>query len=194
MYFDDPHTPDLVPPETDQPRRPASRGQLREAAPDLLHGRRPVEGLAKERIILGAVTHLLGREDAVVLHAVGNHEDPLRRLPRAQLGALARMAVAHCVRLAGMQRRHTYPWHRNQWPTDRVAHPGATIDMAPVPPLTAARTHRIRAIFLHDFNGRASVHELVDACDQAGLLDALGSYRSAYETVRAAVGPISRPR
>ena len=90
-----------------------------------------------------------------------------------------------------MQQPHRYPSHRQLFAVTWHARAGATVNDDPLPPRTAARTRAIRAIFLRDFAGCASIDEVGAAAEDAGLLDRLGTPRSMRETVMAALRPVA---
>jgi|KBSMisStandDraft_5_1062788.scaffolds.fasta_scaffold42517_3 hypothetical protein len=112
---------------------------------------------------------------------------PQRRQRGGRVVAGSRVSV---LDLFAMQQPHRYPSHRWSPPVYWHARPGATVDDGPLPPRTAARTRAIRAVFLQDFHGRATITEVGNRCDALGLLDAFSTHRSAYESIMIALRPI----
>ena len=84
-----------------------------------------------------------------------------------------------------------YPSHRQPFAVYWLARAGATVDSAPLPAKTAARTRAIRKVFLEEFGGRATIDDVGAASEDAGLLDSLGTPRSMRETVMVALRPIA---
>ena len=94
-------------------------------------------------------------------------------------------------------RQPHYPGHINypsriwQPPTYWEARAGATADDAPLPRVhrTARRTVELRQVFLTVLHGRATIVDILNACDERGLLDGLTDL-SAMEITKRALRPI----
>jgi hypothetical protein len=89
-------------------------------------------------------------------------------------------------------RAMNYPSRRHPGPPVLwYARAGATIDDAPLPPKTSARTRAIRRVFLEDCHGRATITQVGDRADDLGLLDDFSTHRSAYEAIMRALRPVA---
>ena len=94
-----------------------------------------------------------------------------------------------------MQSPHSYPSRRQPGPPVLwYARSGATVDDAPLPPRTSARTRAIRRVFLEDFHGRATITDVGDLACDLGLLEDFSTHRSAYEAIMRALRPVASAR
>lgn len=186
MYFDQPNTPFVVarnPHQADTSTR--LRRELEEPTSDLPRRFQVPEDVRDVGINRRALEQLRSRE-LITLHAGCNRVelqvDHRALVPRQLLGD----------RIGRMPKRN-YPTNRADWPVCWLARPGASPDVEPLPKRTRDRTLAIRRLFLEQLGGHATLDDVGAAAEAAGLLDTLGSFASAKETIRRALRPVVLP-